>query len=134
MLFDPNSDSQLMNLLTENKSKIMETFMRILDHISDKDYQMRIWIKGEGPEVDDFDETCCIFFGDGNPVLENHKDYGITENQYQTLKRFRDEFAAFCRGPALIYYLPQEFIDTPEWTRITILAKEVLISFDYSKK
>ena len=28
---------------------------------------------------------------------------------------------------------PEEFIDTPEWARITEMAKEVLKAFDYQK-
>ena len=33
-----------------------------------------------------------------------------------------------------IIYLPQDFIDTPEWTKITELAKDVLVAFDWKPK
>lgn len=105
-----------------NRKQILETFIRIVDHISDKEYQKRVWIKGEGPEVDDFDETVCHFFQEGDGIIEKYKDFGLSEDQYQMLKKFRDQFEVFSDKCDL----PEEFIDTPEWDKITDLAKEVL--------
>lgn len=118
-----------MGLTSEDRKYILKEHLRNISHISDKEYQKRIWIKGEGPEVDDFDETCCNFFGDGDPILENYKEFGLTEVQYHLLKKFRDEFRAFSDEN----YWPPKFIDTPEWSRIVNLAKEVLKAFNYQK-
>ena len=107
----------------------METFIRVVDHISDKEYQRRIWIRGEGPECDDFDETCCHFFDDGDPVLENYKDFGITDSQYRILKRLRDQFDVFADENDW----PADFIDTQEWDEIVRMAKEVLKAFNYKE-
>jgi hypothetical protein len=112
-----------------DRKQILEALIRTVEHISDKEYQKRIWIRGEGPEVDDFDETVCFFFGNGDPILENYKDFGITEIQYKPLKKLRDEL----RIIADEYYLPQEFIETPEWTNVMNLAKDVLEEFNYKK-
>lgn len=101
---------------------ILETFIRVVDHISDKDYQKRVWITGEGPEVDDFDETVCHFFQEGDGIIEKYKDFGLSEDQYQMLKKFCDQFEVFSDKCDL----PEEFINTPEWDKITDLAKEVL--------
>jgi hypothetical protein len=116
-----------------NRKQILTSCLEIIDGISDKEYQKRIWVRGEGPEIDDFDETVCNFFQDGNGIIQNYKDFGITDEQYHLLVEFRDEFEAFCHGPAQRYYLPQEFIDTPEWNKITEMAKEVLKAFNYKK-
>lgn len=105
----------------------METFIRIMDHISDKDYQKRVWIRGEGPEVDDFDETVCHFFQEGDGIIEKYKDFGLTEYQCQLLKRFREQFKIFSDG----HDLPKEFIDTQEWAKIMDLAKKVLKELDF---
>ena len=113
-----------------DRKQIMETLMRIVEHISDKEYQERVWIRGEGPEVDDFDETVCHFYQEGDGVLEKYKDFKVTETQYQLLKKFRNEFKAFSDANDL----PQEFIDTPEWEKIMNLAKEVLRAFNYKEK
>jgi hypothetical protein len=104
------------------KKQIMETFISMIDHISNKEYQKRAWINGEEA---DFDEAVCLFFGESDPILENYKDFGINEFQYQILKRFRDAFKVFSRENDF----PEEFIDTPEWTKITKMAKEVLSAF-----
>lgn len=117
-------------LTNEAKKQILISVLETIDNISDKKYQTRVWIQGKGPEVDDFDETCCNFFGDGDPLLENYKDFGLTESQYLVLKKFRDKFRAFSDE----YYHPSEFIDTPEWNEITEMAKEVLKSFNYEEK
>ena len=116
-----------------DRKQILESCLEIIAGISDKEYQKRIWIRGEGPEVDDFDETVCNFFQDGNGIIQNYKDFEITDKQYLLLVKFRDEFDAFRRGPALKYYFPQEFIDTPEWGKVTEMAKEVLKAFNYKK-
>ncbi|MEM6807541.1 MAG: hypothetical protein AAF696_39450, partial [Bacteroidota bacterium] len=96
--------------------------------------QKRVWIRGEGPEVDDFDETTCNFFQDGNGVIQNYKDFGLTDKQYQMLAKLRDEFDAFCSGLGLKHYLPENFIDTPEWKQIINSAKDVLKAFNFQRK
>ena len=116
-------------LTDEDRKYILNEHLRNIYHISDKEYQRRVWIQGKGPECDDFDETCCHFFDDGDPMLENYKDFSITDNQYQILKRFRDRFRSFSDDN----YWPPEFIDTPEWNEITEMAKAVLKAFNYSK-
>ena len=108
------------------RKQIMETFIRMVDHISDKEYQKKAWIKGEEA---DFDESVCLFFGDGDPILENYKDFGITEIQYKPLKKLSDEFRIFADNNDF----PEEFIDTPEWAKIMDLAKEALKAFNYQK-
>ena len=117
-----------------DRKQILTSVLETIEGISDKEYQKRVWIRGEGSEVDDFDETTCNFFQDGNGVIQNYKDFGLSDKQHQILAKFRDEFDAFCNGPALKHYLPENFIDTPEWERIMNLAKEVLKAFDYPKK
>lgn len=121
-----------MTFTEERKKYILEQFLSIISCISDKEYQKRVWIKGEGPEVDDFDETSCHFFDDGDPILEKYKDYKIKTEQYRLLVELRNSFSSFVDGPHP--YLPEEFIDTPEWARIMNLAKEVLKAFNYTKK
>ncbi len=135
---DSRSPTHLLkNLFIENNSKTMEknrkqimtTFLSILDNISDKEYQKRIWIRGEGPEVDDFDETVCHFFQEGDGIIEEYKDFGLTEHQYKLLKKFRHQFEIFSDENDF----PEEFINTPEWARIMDMAKDVLKAFNYQK-
>lgn len=110
---------------SESKKYILEEFLRNILSISDKEYQKRVWISGKGPEADDFDETVCHFFHEGDAILDSYAKFGITENQYALLKQFRDTFEKFSDE----HYLPEEFIDTPQWAKIMEMAKEVLKTF-----
>lgn len=120
-----------INYMLSDKARkqILNSVLKTIEGISDKDYQKRVWIRGEGPECDDFDETCCNFFGDGNPMIKDYKEFGIKENQYQVLKKFRDRFQDFADE----HNWPAKFIDTPEWNEITQMAQKVLEAFNYQK-
>ena len=118
-----------MNLSEKEKEQIVRGFVDIFTRVENKNYQRRIWIKGEGPEMDSFEDTVCDFFIECESILENHKAFGITKAQYQLLKKFRDKFRAFSDQ----HNWPPEFIDSPEWDKITRMAKEVLVAFDYQK-
>ncbi|MBS0584865.1 MAG: hypothetical protein JSR76_01020 [Verrucomicrobia bacterium] len=114
----------------DDKKYILNQFLRTIWGISNIEYQNRTWIQGEGPNCDDFEETCCHFFDDGDPILKNYKEYKITDEQYVILLAFRKEFQAF----SSLNNWPQLFIDTPKWTKITERAKEVLEAFNYKKE
>jgi hypothetical protein len=118
-------------LTSEIKKQILACCLDIIKDISDKEYQKRVWIRGEGPEVDDFDETVCNFFQDGDGIIKNYKDFGLTEHQYQLLANFRDVFDKFVMESKHYPspYFPDS-IDTPEWGKIMEMAKEVLLAFN----
>jgi hypothetical protein len=118
-----------MNISDKDRNYILNEYLRNISHISDKEYQIRVWIEGLGLEVNDFDETVCHFFDDGDPILKNYKEYKITDIQCHLLKEFRDEFRVFADGNDL----PEEFIDSPEWAKIMDLAKDVLTAFNFQK-
>ena len=118
-----------MEFSDETKKQILNGFIDIFTRIASKEYQKRIWIRGEGPEVDDFDDTVCDFFVECDSILENYKYFGITNPQYLLLAKFRTAFDEFVNGPKP--YLTQEFIDTSEWDKITEMAQETLIAFNY---
>jgi hypothetical protein len=110
-----------------NRKQIIEAFIEMIEHLSDKNYQRRAWINGEAA---DFDEAVCLFFGESDPILEKYKDFGITDTQYRLLKQLRDKFRFFSDNNDF----PEEFIDTPEWAKIMEMATEVLDAFNYPKK
>ena len=116
-------------LTDENKKKILQSFLETIEWISDREYQRKAWIRGEILETD-FDETVNFFFDDVDPILENYKGFRITDSQYQILKNFRDKFRMFSDNNNW----PHQFIDTPEWHKVTEMAKEVLEAFDYKSQ
>ena len=118
-----------MNLTAKEKEHIFQEFLREICHISDKEYQRRIWIRGEGPECDDFTEIVCRYSSAADWILEEPRDYGILGSQFTVLKKFHNAFEEFWQDNDL----PQLFIDTPEWTKITLMAKDVLQAFGYQR-
>ncbi len=118
-----------MELTKEERRYILKEFLRDLFYISDKEYQKRIWIRGEGPECDNFDEAVCRYSSSADSIFAESEKYEISDFQLTYLKKFHEEFKNFWEENDL----PQLFIDTPEWTKITLMAKEVLQSFGYHK-
>ncbi len=115
----------------KTREKILEEFLYNLYIISNKSYQKRVWIEAEGPEVHSFDNAACDFFDLGEYIFDNYEGCNITERQQKMLDKFRKEFGDFLDGDRP--YLPEDFIDTPEWENITTTAKEALEAFNYEK-
>lgn len=120
-----------MSMSEESRKNILQFVISNIWHVSSKEYQKRVWIEGKGPEWDDFDETSMYILDEGDSLLQERKYLDITEQQYNLLKTFWDEYEIFCDKTDPEHYLPELFIDTPEWTKITELAKEVVKAFDY---
>lgn len=118
-----------MRLTEEDKKYILNEHLRHISSIADKEYQKRVWVYGKGPEVDSFEDTVCDFFITCDSILENYKDFRITDNQYNILRDFRDQFRIFSDQNNY----PEEFIDSSEWEKITKMAKQILQEFAYKK-
>lgn len=112
-------------LTEENRKDILNSFLETIKSISDIAYQKRVWIHGE-PAGTDFDETVNNYSLDADGILENYKNFSITEIQFQILKIFDERFRNFYRKNDW-----PPFIDTPEWNEITELAKKVLRAFEH---
>ena len=110
-----------------DRDYILKDFLRLISRISDKEFQMRVWIKGIGPECIDFDETCERFFLGGVNVIKDYKDYGITEHQHEILEEFKILFRKFSNDNDF----PELFINSPEWQQVVDKAKKVLEAFNY---
>ena len=119
-----------MKFTDEQKKQIVRGFIKIFTRISNKEYQKRVWIEGKGSERDDFDDTVNDFFCECDSILEKHKKFGITENQYALLVKFREAFKAFSDENDY----PGEFIESPEWKKIMEMAKKVLKVFNYTDR
>jgi hypothetical protein len=58
-----------VKLSKEEKKHTLNEYIRIISHIQDRDYQKRVWIRGEGPECQAFDDAVCDFFDIGEALL-----------------------------------------------------------------
>ncbi len=86
--------------------------------------------RAEGPEFDDIDDTLCDFFDDGDPILEEYKNFGITEIQYKSLMQLREKLDNFIDEHGM-YDLAEKLINLPEWEEIRETSKNVLKLFNY---
>ncbi len=122
-----------MEFTEQHKKRLLGYYLKNISHIASREYQERVWIRAEGPECDDFTETVCHFFDDGDPILKQYKSYKITEEQYRILLNFRNFFESFFESDDRPY-LAEDFIDTLEWQNVMNRAKEVLQAFRYQEE
>ena len=110
-------------------NKILYGFLETIASIADRAYQERVWVRGEGPECDDYTESICHFFDDGDPVIANHRDYGINDHQLRLLTKLRESVQYF--NSTIRFDLGPDFLNSSEWIRITLMARDVLRAFHY---
>jgi hypothetical protein len=120
-----------MSLSDEDRKYILAEHLRSISHIADQKYQERVWLNAEGPECDDYTESICHFFDDGDPIISNYADYGIADKQLASLVRLRDELDDFNSNAR--FELGPDFIYSPKWAKIMNSAKDVLKAFNYSE-
>ena len=116
--------------MSTNRERTLKRLFEELEGISDKEYQRRVWIRGEGPECDDFGESVCRYSLLAESIFDEYKELGFSDIQFDTFKKFHAEYEKFWEDNDW----PPLFIDTPEWTKITEMAKEVLKAFNHPKK
>lgn len=57
-------------LSEETKAFVIKQLLSMVSDITDLEYQKRVWIRLEGPEVEDFDEYVNRFYGYLEGILE----------------------------------------------------------------
>ena len=101
--------------------------LRVVEGFSSSRYQQRVWVRGEGPEVDDFDDSINNFFEGCDGILVDHQNFGLTEKQFTTLRKFSQDLEAFSDD----HYWTPEYINNSEWIKIMSSAQNVLFIFNY---
>lgn len=90
----------------------------ILDHISDRDFQLRAWT-GAGPEVSSFTEILSQLFNDQDfqhftVDIEDEFARKICEDLILTIEKL---------DYSLERMEPRELIDNSEWNKVRLLAE-----------
>ena len=119
-----------MNLNNMARKQIIKTFITTISNVASEEYRDRVWIEGKGPECDDYDEFINYFLDESEAILKRYKEFGITEDQYNLLKKFEKEIRDFHDLPNKSYF-PVVFLKSFEWKKIMEIAKEVLKTFHY---
>ncbi len=115
-----------------DKKQTVDSFIENIACMSDKEYQERVWVRSEGPECDDIDDTICDFF-DEDYVLKKYKDFGITERQYELLMKLHDKLRSFTDtyGVYSSEKSTEKLIELPKWQEIRDISKNVLQAFNF---
>ena len=115
-----------------DRKQILDSFIENIACMSDKECQKRVWVRSEGPECDDIDDSICDFFDEGY-VLEKYKDFGITESQYKLLmklhgklREFADKYGVYSSEKST-----EKLIELPQWKEIRDISKNIIQAFNF---
>ena len=114
-----------LNMNSEEMS-IKDFLLQVIKEASDLEYQKRIWVRGEGPEIGSVEEFYCKFFDDLNieEIFQNYKKYDLTKKQVDLVKKLYkllDEYS----DQIPITPIDREVVGDPRWVRIQDFAKKV---------
>ena len=117
-----------------DRKQTLDSFIENIACMSDREYQERVWVRSEGPEYDDIDDTICDFF-DEDYILEKYNEFGITEIQYKLLmklhvklRKFTDTYGIYSSEKST-----EKLIELPQWEEIRTISKKVLQAFNFKK-
>ncbi len=113
--------------MNEIKISVYTLLLDTIKTIQDADFQERIWLRGEGPEVSDFGETINSYFDlyDGMVDLKkSYREYGLTFRQYWLIKRFSKKLRHYSDMTPMSPN-DREIVADPRWHKIRESAKHV---------
>jgi hypothetical protein len=101
-----------------------------LTEFSSREFQERVWLRGEGPEVSSYIETVMRFFDfvDGPKSATDRGELGISDRQWAALTSFRRVLHPFVEA-ASAYPDAKELLDNPAWKEIQAAAAVALETF-----
>jgi hypothetical protein len=102
--------------------------IKVLEEFSSQEFQERVWLKGEGPEVSSYEEAVNRFFDDyaADQLIDvQWRQAGLTKDKQKKLAAFRDALGAFDKLVPKVPH-PQEILANPEWDRVRAAARIAL--------
>lgn len=106
---------------------------RILDStrdLADVDYQERVWVRGEGPEVDSSTEAVCRLVDDYDLpsfIAEAAEKAWISNEQLAALRKLEVALARYAAGDQSGDEAVR--IASPKWQKVRALAEATLDTF-----
>ena len=117
----------------------MNLLLKLIQNISDSEYQKKAWIECSIPNVvDSWEETICMFFDDTDideflKILmpELNPEFGVSTHQIEQLWKLRNIVDSYnSKVPKYRYVDPKKVLADPEWHKVVECAKETLKAFD----
>lgn len=100
---------------------------QMLKPLGDAEYQQRIWVDHEGPEVDDYDEAVMYFLERCEEIFNDIDRYeGVDDIIQQVLKKLYDRICQFNSQVACNIQPGKDdkIITNPEWIEIQKMANQ----------
>ena len=109
--------------MQNNKAYISRYVKDVVSTLADTNFQQRVWARGEGPEVDSYDETINDFFDYYRSIKEDYKKYGLSEGEFEKIKHLEKRIREHSRASNMGY--DEEIIAHPLWENVIKAAKDV---------
>lgn len=112
--------------MNQIEKDIKNFLVSVIKEISDQEFQERIWLRGEGPEISSADELFCNFFDDINieEVMKNYKKYEISNSQLNLLQKLYKLMREYSDNSPITLD-PIVVLSDPKWQKIREFANEV---------
>ena len=103
-----------------------DSLTRVLRRFSETEYQARVWLRGDGPEVDSYEEAVTALDDyDFNSFVEcSRRSDLLTDAKVAELYKFKQSLGEFDRSVVSgLFARPEHFLD-PKWSAVVAAAKE----------
>jgi hypothetical protein len=131
-------DAALDDEHTRAVQQVLSNIVRHVYSFADAKYQVRVWVDGEGPEVDSYSESVCGLFDDSNVTqfLDGERlEFGYSDEMVRRLRSFVGTLNDFharlkeSKGTRWPGWLPDsEIVAEAGWQTVTQSASEFLDS------
>lgn len=115
-----------------DKYKWLNGIQNAIREIANHEFQERVWVRGEGPEVSSFTEAICRLFDDYNfdDFLDEHwHNFGFSSQLYPMLDELRNRLNEYEEKET-----DAEIVRDERWDEIREFAKVVLLELDRELK
>jgi len=109
----------------------VDAIVKTLEEFSSEEFQERVWLRGDGPQVSSYEEAVNRFFDDYDAdelINVQWRDAGLTHDERNKLVAFRETLEAFNKLLPKVPH-PAEVLGNPGWPRVRAAARNALDGF-----
>jgi len=102
------------------KEDWLNAIEEFLEELSDEEFQRRVWVRGEGPEVSSHTEFMCGLFDDysfDSFLDESWSEFGFSQNLHDQLQKIRTQLNQYLEQHPLLE--DAAIVDDPSWREIS---------------
>jgi hypothetical protein len=106
----------------------INSIVTVLEEFASQEFQKRVWLRGEGPEVSSYEEVVNRFFDDYaiNELIDvEWRQAGLTEEVRKTLTTFRNTLEEFNELVPVLPH-PKDILRNSKWPQVRKAAQDTL--------